>query len=250
MTIDQCVFPNLASPYAQALREAAEFIFSCTTPIGIIASGTILRGNPDLASDLDLYVIHLQPYRQRIQKVFKGVPAEIFINPPQQVRHYLVEEQAEFRPITAHMLATGFVILEADPVIAELRQKAVEILENPPQASPERLTSLRYMAASWLEDASDLAQRDEATANLFLSQAVFEIIRSNFILAGKYMPRNKELIAGTEALNPELGQLLRKFYTTASCTARLELAYQIADRTIKAHGFFEWKSTVEPVGGI
>ena len=249
MTLDPCVFPKLAPPYAQALREAVEFILTRTSPIAIIASGTILRGNPDPASDLDLYVIHQQPYRQRLQKVFNGIPAEIFINPPEQVSRYLVEEQDEFRPITAHMLATGFVILETDPVITVLRQKAVEILENPPKASPERLTSLRYMAANWLEDATDLAQRDEATAKLFLSQAVFEIIIFNFIAQGKYLPRNKELITGTEAIDPELGQLLRKFYATASCAARLELAHQIADRTIQAYGFFEWESTPEELGG-
>lgn len=243
MMIDQCVFPNLTAPYKQALHEAVEFILARTTPVGIIASGSILRGNPDPASDLDLYVIHLQPYRQRIQKFFNGIPAEIFINPPQQVRLYLVEEQADYRPITAHMLATGFAVLEVDPVIAELRQSAVASLENPPQASPEHLTSLRYMAANWLEDAADLAQRDEATANLFLSRAVYEIIRYNFIAEGQYLPRNKELIAVTEAINPGLGILLRKFYATASCATRLDLAYQIADRTIQVHGFFEWEST-------
>lgn len=248
MIIDQCTFPTLSAAYAQALHEAVEFILSRTTPIGIIAAGTILRGNPDPASDLDLYVIHRQPYRQRIQKFFNGVPAEIFINPPEQVRRYLVEEQADYRPITAHMLATGIAILETDPVIAELRQGAIQSLANPPQASPERLTFLRYMAANWLEDASDLAPRDEATANLLLSQAVLESIRYNFIAAQKYLPRNKELLSATEALNPELGRLLRRFYLTADCATRLELAFQIAGRTIQAYGFCEWESTPEPIG--
>lgn len=247
--IDQCVFPRLASPYAQALRQAVEFILTRTTPIGIVASGTILRGKPDPASDLDLFVIHQQSYRQRIQRIFNGVPAEIFINTPAQVRHYLKEEQAEYRPITAHMLATGFVILEADPVVAELHQEALKMLQTPPpQAGPETLTSLRYMAASWLEDAADLIPRDETTANLFLSQAVFEMIHANFIIFRKNLPRNKELVSGTEAINPELGQLLREFYQSASPAGRLELAYQIADRTIQAHGFFEWESTPQEVG--
>jgi hypothetical protein len=248
--IDQCKFPTLPEPYAQALHEAVEFILSRVTPIGIIATGTILRGNPDPASDLDLYVIHLEPYRQRIQKFFNNVPAEIFINPPEQVRHYLIEEPAEYTPITAHMLTTGFPILELDPVIAELRQLALQSLVEPPRLSPEKQIFMRYMAANWLEDAADLAQRDEATANLFLSQAVFELIRYNFIASGKYLPRNKELLSGIKALNPELGELVRSFYLTAECATRLKLATQIAERTIQEVGFFEWESLPEKVVGI
>lgn len=247
--IDQCKFPALPEPYAQALHDAIEFILSRLTPIGIIATGTILRGNPDPASDLDLYVIHLEPYRQRIQKFFNGVPAEIFINPPEQVRRYLMEEPVEYTPITAHMLATGFLVLELDPVIAELRQLALQSLAEPPELSPEKLVFMRYMAVNWLEDAADLARRDEATANLFLSQAVLEIIRVHFIASGIYLPRNKELISRLEALTPELGELVRRFYLTAECAARLELATQIAECTLQEVGFFEWESLPEKVGG-
>jgi predicted nucleotidyltransferase len=247
--IDLCKFPDLPEPYNQALREAVAFVLSRTQPVGIIVSGSILRGNPDPASDLDIYVIHRRDTRQRIQKFFNSVPAEIFINPPQQVRRYLAEEREEFRPITAHMLSSGFLILELDPVITELRQEANRTLADPPQVSPEKLMFLRYMAATWLEDAADLARRDEATANLFLTQAVFEIVRYNFIAAGKYLPRNKELLLATESFNPELGTLLCQFFMMSDCALRLGLAYQIADRTIKMHGFCEWESTPEEVGG-
>lgn len=248
--INQCTFPSLAEPYAQALRQAVELILSRTAPVGILACGTILRGSPDPASDLDLYVIHRQPWRQRIQKFFNGVPAEIFINPPEQVKRYLAEEQAEYRPITAHMLATGFPVLETDPVIAELRQQSLHLLANPLAPSAESLLFRRYMAANWLEDAADLAPRDEATTNLLLSQAVLEMIHFTFIAAQKHLPRNKELITAAEALDPELGALLRRFYLSADCATRLALAYQIADRTTQLYGFCEWESSPEPIGEI
>ena len=89
---------------------------------------------------------------------------------------------------------------------------------------------MRYMAANWLEDAADLARRDEATANLFLSQAVLEIIRYNFIASGKYLPRNKELISATESLNPELGALV----PSVSITADVPSAWSWLTRLLSA----------------
>ncbi len=77
--------------------------WNALTSHGIIVAGTHISGNPDPTSDLDIYVIHAHPQRQRIQKRFKGVPAEIFVNPPAAIRRYFAEEVR--RPSTAHMLA-------------------------------------------------------------------------------------------------------------------------------------------------
>src|SRR5262249_52666417 len=77
-----CNFPTLPDQYDRALREAVTFVMERFQPVGIIATGTIGRGTPDAASDLDVWVVHLEPVRQRLQKFFNGVPAEIFVNPP------------------------------------------------------------------------------------------------------------------------------------------------------------------------
>lgn len=49
-----CRFPGLREPYATALRDAVAFALTRTQPIGIVAAGTIIRGNPDRSSDIDL----------------------------------------------------------------------------------------------------------------------------------------------------------------------------------------------------
>ena len=147
--LGRCNWPELAEKYDTALRDAVEFIPERYTVSGIIVSGTIIRGAPDPASDLDIYVIHQQPFRQRLQKFFNQVPAEIFVNPPSAVERYFVEEQASRRPLTAHMLATGFVILNLDPVIDELRQKAASLLTQPP-AAPDDLT-MPHRQGKWSE---------------------------------------------------------------------------------------------------
>src|SRR5438128_286942 len=141
-----CRYPPLPEPYAGALRDAVAFVFSRFEPIGIVATGTIVRGNPSPSSDLDLYVIHRDPRRQRLQRRFRGVPAEIFVNPPERVEAYFAEERAEGRPLTAHMLATGFVVLRTDPVLDDLRARAAAQLADPPRLDDRALRVKAYGA--------------------------------------------------------------------------------------------------------
>jgi hypothetical protein len=239
----EIAYPQLPDSYAGALREAAAYIFERFQPLVVLAAGTIVRGTPDPTSDLDLYVLHAPPWRQRVQKFFKGVPAEIFVNPPQQVERYLEEEQAEARPITAHMLATGFVMLDnSDGILPELCRKAAELLAAPPLADPQELVNLRYMAAARFEDARDRLEIDPETGAMILSAAVREMLPVFFRARGLFIPREKDLLPVLDSLDPELGALARAFFRGGSISDRLNLAEEIAARTIQARGFFEWES--------
>ena len=75
--LENCELPNLPAKYDIALRDAVSFVLDSFKAVGIITSGTIVRGNPDATSDIDLWVIHLEPNRQRIQKFFNSVPVEM-----------------------------------------------------------------------------------------------------------------------------------------------------------------------------
>ena len=101
----------LTDPYDIALREAVEFTFHASKCPGIFACGSVIRGERDALSDIDLYVVNADPFRQRFQRRFDGIPAEIFVNPAHQIRAYFADEHAAGRPCTAHMLSTGHVVL-------------------------------------------------------------------------------------------------------------------------------------------
>src|SRR5215208_6321758 len=99
------IWPPLPERYDRALREAVAYVRDRFAPAAIIAAGTILRGAPDPASDIDLVVVHHEPWRQRLQRFFgdPGVPVEIFVNPPAAIEHAFASEQARARPVMAHM---------------------------------------------------------------------------------------------------------------------------------------------------
>lgn len=211
-----------------------------------MASGTILQGTPDPSSDLDIYVIHSQPVRQRVQKWFHGVPAEIFVNPPAKIREYFRSQHKAARPATAHMLSTGSVILARDPVVHELRSEAIAWMERPLNPSSKELVVERYMAATLYEDARDVAARDPATAALLLGQSIVAMVQFWFRKNGHFLPRTKEQLEKLSLMDAELGKAAREFFLSP-VEARWALAEEIAKRTIGVDGFFEWESDPEDV---
>jgi hypothetical protein len=240
--LTDCQFPSVAAPYANALRAATAYILDAFRPHAIVACGTIIRGNPGPTSDLDLYVIHDQPWRQRVQKFFAGVPAEIFVNPPPRIERYFAEERASGRPMTAHMLATGYIMLDRQGEAARLKELARQVLRQPPDPTGDALMWQRYGTALVYEDAVDIAEIDPENARLLLGKAVQDMLDYAYLNANRNIPRQQEIITGLAALNPELERLTRAFFQTTAIAEQVDLAGRIADLTLGARGFFEWES--------
>ena len=244
----RCRFPKLAEPYDGALREAVAYVLSRFEPLGIIASGTIVRGDPGPTSDHDLHVIVPGVQRLRIQRFFNGVPAEIFINPSHALEKYFEKDLENNRPITAHMVATGFVVLDRDPAVERLRALARDYLARSADYDEGKLTWLRYVAALFLEDAEDIAESDPEACAMLLHTAVHEMLRHYFFArANLPVPRWKDLLAGVCEHDPEAGELARRFYRAATLDEQRALAGALADHLLAARGFFEWESAPEEV---
>lgn len=241
-------WPELAEPYASALREAVAFVLDQVDAVGIVACGSVIRGTPSPNSDLDIYVIHEAAWRQRIQRRFGGIPAEIFINPPAAIRGYFEGERQAGRPITAHMLSTGFVILDRDPVVQVLVAEAEAVLALPPDRSPADLLFLRYLAADLYENAVDMQHADPSTGLLILGDAIQRMVDYRYLAANVYLPRPKDRLTHLAALDPVAEALIRQFTQTGDINDRYRLAADLADRILDTQGFFEWESERLPVG--
>jgi hypothetical protein len=245
--LDRCVWPPLEAPYAAALREAVRYIFGRWEPVGIVAAGTIIAGHPGPSSDLDLHVLHRRPERQRVQRFFNGVPAELFVNPAGRIDGYFASDRRSGRPITAHMLTTGAVVYAADAEVDRLRARAAAALAAGPEPAPALLTRTRYAAATGLEDAEDVAADDPELGFALLCRAVERAIEHRFWAARRWQPRPKDVLQALAALDGGLARDVRAFYRTADPTERRTLARRVVEGSVGAAGFFEWESEVEAV---
>lgn len=246
----QCQWPDNLSPHHDtALREAVRYTLNRfgEAVLGIIATGTIIRGNPKANSDFDIHIIYAHPQRQRIQKYFNAVPVELFINPPSRMEQYYAEQRATGIPSAAHMLATGFVILDRDLIIAQLIRQATDFLTLPPNPSSIQLDFMRYHVVDRYENAQDIQHSHPLNARLILTVSVYEMLRYRFLAAKRNIPRDKDLLTALDDFDPTLASLMQDFLSAADVDQQFAIAKTIADKTIGVQRFFEWESPPEDV---
>ena len=238
---------TLPEPFATALDEAIAYLNERYQPIAIVASGTIVRGTGHATSDLDIVAIHEPPWRQRTQRFFNGVPADMFVNPVFQIRRQMKKDAEAGRPVMAHMLATGVVIHDPTGVAATLQAEARDNLAAGPAVSNESLIIRRYGIATNFEDAFDLREFDSDRARTLLVESLVEAVKWHFLNQGRWLPRSKALLTDLDALDPGLGRAIRDALWEPALDRQIELATPIVQRIIGHTRFFEWESTPQPL---
>jgi hypothetical protein len=234
---------NRESPYNIALDKALTWVRKEFKPIGIIVSGSIIRGNPDINSDFDIYVIHQDSFRQRIQKYFEGIPCEIFVNNLNHIYGYLEQEYKSNRPVTAHIISTGKVIEGAENLeLQKLIQSSKEFLSKSPTLTESQRVFIRYAIATMFEDATDLKDTDTHTSTYFLNKLVNDIIDYTFRNNSIPLPRPKERIKYLEINYPDIGKPISDFFSAENFFNKYEIAKKLVKKTVGEIGFFEWDS--------
>ena len=232
------------SYYTLAMDQALAWIKANHEPTGILVSGSIIRGNPDASSDFDIYVIHDQAFRQRIQKRFNGVPCEIFINNAAQVLNYFKDEMRNNRPVTANMIATGRLVLgENDPHIMALVEDAKHYAYLANSLTDEQATFQKYAIATLFEDATDTIVSNPSTSLYILEKAIAQSIEFLFAARQQPLPRIKERLNTLASLEPAIGSLVKQYYQATDIMKKYELAKLIVLNVTENLGFFEWSTT-------
>jgi hypothetical protein len=236
----------LEEPFVTALDQAVAFVRDRFRPAGVIVSGTIIRGAPDPTSDLDVAAVHDAPWRQRVQRHFNAVPAEIFVNSPGRLARTFAEEVASARPVMLHMIATGRIVFDPEGVMRQLQHTAARVLAEGPRPSAESLTLAHYGIVTALEDAEDLRHRDPDRAAAMLVVAVLDAARLYFRLGNAWMPREKELLRALDVAEPDLARLIRQVIAGDVLDARIIAARQAVHRIAGETRFFPWDSAPQP----
>lgn len=228
-------------PYDRAVEEAEAFIRATWRVNGIVVAGSIIRGEAGPTSDLDIFVVHGEPWRVRAQKRFAGVPTEIFVNPPERIRGYFKNEHSAGRPSTAHMFSTGVALPGAEEIVTELVREARESLARPIVVTSAELEAKRYAVVDMLDNARDTNDTDPAMTRLLLADAVQQIIEYAFWKRAMFQPRRKDQLRALHEVDPVAVDHVRAF-TAARPDEALPTSIALATHVLGVDTFFEWTS--------
>lgn len=155
--------------------------------LGLLLAGSYAYGQPMATSDLDVYVVVDEPWRQRRNLIVAGVDVELFINPPHKLSGEIIEADS-----TTDMFARGRTVYDPRGVIAQLVAEARSVQEQP-RAIPhgDELERLRYMVTDTTKDAYDLLLAGDDGFDFALSDALRWTLDAYYKLAGRRMPKTK-----------------------------------------------------------
>lgn len=234
---------NLQEKHRVALTQALQFAPGVLPVAGSVVAGSIVRGNPDPASDLDLVLLHQGEGRRRVQKVFNGVPVEMFFNPSGGLERLIQEESLRGRPVMAHMLATGVLLSDdSQGSMAALCRLARDTLRKGAALPEGTLLRLRYAAASRVEDALDFGAVDSPDALRLRAIAVEALLEYAFLQKNQFLPRPKERLKVFSMGEPRLAGGLALALSAPSAAVCQSALRNAAQQILGTVGFFEWDS--------
>ena len=235
--------PSLEPPFDQALVEAIEYVFEIHDDVvAINLAGSVSRGEADPRSDIDLYVIIGGDLRHRDQRIFSGVPVEMFFNPEERARRAFDDDRREGRAPGVALMAFGHIIYDPDGVFDRLRADALDVMERGPAVTDEQVTKQRYGAVDQLDNALDVADRDPAMAQILATEAVSQALAVWFIERGGWTPRAKDRLEALRRVDPEAADAVVQFIGSGDITD----AESAVGVLLGVSGFFEWESIPEP----
>lgn len=180
--------------------------------LGLLLAGSYAYGEPMATSDIDLYVVIDEPWRQRRNLVVDGVDVELFINPPGKLSVEIVEAGS-----TMDMFARGRALHDPRGVLASLIGEAKAVAELPrPIPLGDDLERLRYMSTDTLKDAYDLLQAEDEGFELALYNALDWTLDAYYKLAGRRKPKPKYVMRDVREREPALADAIHRIVDTSS----------------------------------
>lgn len=204
--------------------------------LGVLATGSRMRGEGDHTSDIDLHVVIQSPRRQRRNVIVGGVEVEIFINPPFQILRYFDLGRESGRGVDQHMWSTARTIYDPRGVIAELTAEAQTQWNAGPPPVDGNDWRIRYLPADMLRDVTDVIDRDLDQAIYLIGGLVGELIDIHYRLQGRWRVKGKRILQDLASWDSTAADLVRRTY---SGSAALRFA---ATQSLLEH-------VLAPVGG-
>jgi hypothetical protein len=199
------------------------------------ASGSIIRGEGNDYSDIDLVVIFPNlPRAWRESFEISGFPVEAFVHDPQTLRYFMDNDIQSGCPIIVNMVATGIIIGKDDAAAGAIQREAQRLLaRGPTPLSGPTYDRMRYMISDIADDLrADRPAAEVAGLAAMLYPPLVDLMllgRGSWSGRGKWAPR---LLA---RFDQELADTLDSAFAKAASGDACELV-ALANSELERHG--------------
>jgi hypothetical protein len=167
--------------------------------IGALVAGSYVTGKPNPRSDLDLYIVTRAgtKWRERGNKRVNGYLIEYFVNPPEQIRKYFMDNFASHSAMSLTPYTTGRILFDDQGVLAQLRCEAQRWLRKPHRRlkRAERLLDA-YRLWDALDNVEDAFERGADDLPFLYHHALQRLFEAHTKSLGQIVPG----VAKTHAL--------------------------------------------------
>jgi hypothetical protein len=221
--------------------------------LGVLITGSRVHGTPGPTSDLDTHVLVAGWRRRRLNRLFRGLEIEMFVNTAARIPGYF----SDGRGVTLHMFAFGRAIYDPQGIVAGLQAQARALWDaGPPPVAPADYWHHRYAPADVLNDLADVGDGDPATANLLINKASDLLIATHYALNRRWPAKTKRLLADLAAWDSPAAALLRATHAPGPLEARRTALRALAEHVLATIGglagpewSMDWEALPPPAPG-
>jgi hypothetical protein len=197
--------------------------------------GSASRGTATATSDLDIVVVlegAPAPYRETVR--YGGWPVELFVHDETSLQRWYDREAVSWRPVLAHMVATGVVLLDSGMAVQLQDEAAAQLTAGPRPLTTPELFSRRYLLTDSLDDLVSAVSDDErdVIAGVVLTRAA-----ELFLLSmGAWLGGGKWLVRNLHAADPRMATRLLAAHRSAITTGEISGLVDVGEDILDAVG--------------
>ncbi|MCP3739014.1 nucleotidyltransferase domain-containing protein [Rossellomorea sp. BNER] len=149
--------------------------------IGALVCGSYVTGNPTPHSDIDVHIILKEgtSWRERGNLYIGEYLIEYFINPPNQIKSYFLEDFEDRKSHAAVQFATGEILFDRFGIVKQLKEEGEEWIKKEYEAiSSTTLEFIKYSIWDTLDNLQDTYENGRQDFQFIYSHALSHLFNA------------------------------------------------------------------------
>lgn len=216
---------KLREPFLSAYRKIEE-LQKYDRYLAAYIFGSVVRGEQDKNSDLDVMVIvdENNNCKEINHPIINGIKLDITFRSLAQIKE--INDDVVKKGERLPMLAESIIVFDKNGELKKLKQAYSNMR---PKATEQDFQQIHFMLYHSDNKAKRNLKSDKATALLALSININDILKYHYHINGKWWLSNKRLLPDLRQWDPKMARLVERFVETSNVEKKYQIWSKILD---------------------